>query len=349
MKMGFMKSGIWKPVFVWDELNDEPTKLDRADRSNEIHTEPLPEWTLSVTVSGSGNVVIDPDQATYPDGTWVALAAYPAVGWSFDHWGGDLYSFSNPESILMDDEKSVVAYFTQNQYTLTVNVYGSGSVSKSPNQATYTYGQVVTLTATPTFGWRFNYWTGSVSGSTNPTSVTINGNKVVNAYFIQNIYNISLTTGWNLVSLPYVQADTDITKALSSINGKYDVLKYYDSLDYADPWKSYRPDGLKDLTDIDHKNAVWIHATTPCTLNVYGNIPTSTSIPLYAGWNFVGYPTQDKTRTVSSAFEGTGYDAVEGYISTTPYVQALKGTDIMLPGCGYWVHVPADTTWTVNW
>jgi len=44
------------------------------------------------------------------------------------------------------------------EYTLSVNVEGSGSVTKNPNQTTYTYGQVVTLNATPNTGWSFNHW-----------------------------------------------------------------------------------------------------------------------------------------------------------------------------------------------
>ena len=36
--------------------------------------------------------------------------------------------------------KSVTATFTQDQYALTVNVVGSGSVAKVPDQATYASG-----------------------------------------------------------------------------------------------------------------------------------------------------------------------------------------------------------------
>jgi hypothetical protein len=348
MAMGLMKEG-WKPVFVWDELNDEPTKAGRVDRNNEIHTNPEAEWTLTVTTSGSGYVERNPDQETYPDGTLVTIMAYAYAGWSFDHWGGDIYSFYNPETIEMTEDISVIAYFTQDQYTLTVNIYGSGSVSKSPNQATYTYGQNVQLTAIPDSGWKFDYWSGAITGSTNPRIITIYSNRVVNAHFSQITYNISLSLGWNLVSLPLEQPDTSVTKVLSSINGKYDSIKYYDSRDPADPWKSYRPDGQNDLTGIDHRMAVWIHTNAECTLTLYGTIPTSTTIQLYTGWNFVGYPTHDTTKTVASALAGTGYDRVEGYQSTAPYLKELKDTDPFLPGQGYWVHVPADTTWTINW
>lgn len=350
MQMGYMSSGYWKPVFVWDELNDNPSTKDRVDRSNEIHTEPLPEWILTVTVSGGGTVTKNPNQATYTDGTTVTLTANPDAGWHFDHWEGDLYSFSNPDSILMDDDKYVTAYFAQDQYTLTVNVYGSGSVTKSPNQATYTYGQGVTLTATPAFGWRFDHWSGAISGTTNPRSITMYSSYIVNAHFYQNIFYRNLTVGWNLVSLPYVQASTSITTVMSSISGSYDVVKYYNVQDSADPWKTYRIGGTaNDLANADYTSALWVHATAPCMLTVYGDIPSSTAIPLYTGWNLVGYPSA--TSRLASATLPPVADIVGIWSATSPYVVDYTDKTLvtMTQGNGYWVHVTADTTWNINW
>jgi hypothetical protein len=39
------------------------------------------------------------------------------------------------------------------------------------------------LTAVPASGWVFNYWSEDLSGSTNPTTITIDGNKAVTAMF----------------------------------------------------------------------------------------------------------------------------------------------------------------------
>jgi lysophospholipase L1-like esterase len=69
------------------------------------------------------------------------------------------------------------------QYTLTTSVTGSGSVTKNPNQSTYTSGTQVTLTAIPTSGWAFSTWSGDASGSTNPYVITMTSNKSVTANF----------------------------------------------------------------------------------------------------------------------------------------------------------------------
>jgi len=144
----------------------------------------LREYTLSVTLDGSGSVTKNPNQATYPYGTVVQLTATANTGWTFSSWTGNLSGSTNPASITMNGNKSVTAHFTQNQYTLTITIDGSGSVTKNPNQATYTYGQVVTLTAVPGTGWAFSSWTGDLTGSQNPTSITMNGNKAVTAHFL---------------------------------------------------------------------------------------------------------------------------------------------------------------------
>jgi hypothetical protein len=64
----------------------------------------------------------------------------------------------------------------------------------------------------------------------------------------------------------------------------------------------------------------------------------------------VGYPTQTPM-DIATALAGTGYDLpVEGFNATAPYrISPLADTYLMQPGEGYWVHVPVDTIWTVDW
>jgi len=144
----------------------------------------LREFTVSVSIDGSGGVTKNPNQATYPYGTMVQLTATADTGWVFDSWGGDLSGSTNPASITMTSNKSVTALFTQNYYTLTITVSGTGSVTKNPDQPTYPYGAVVTLTAEPGAGWAFHSWNGDLTGNQNPTTITINGNKTVTAAFV---------------------------------------------------------------------------------------------------------------------------------------------------------------------
>jgi uncharacterized repeat protein (TIGR02543 family) len=144
-------------------------------------------YTLTVNVVGSGSVAKNPDSATYLSGTNVTLTASAAVNWVFQGWSGDLTGSQNPVDITMNGNKTVTATFVAIQpgqeFTLTVNVVGSGSVTENPSNATYASGTVVTLTATPAVNWTFHLWSGDLTGAQNPINITMNANRTVTATF----------------------------------------------------------------------------------------------------------------------------------------------------------------------
>jgi uncharacterized repeat protein (TIGR02543 family) len=113
----------------------------------------------------------------------VTLTASGNPGYSFDHWSGDASGSSPVTTVTMTGDKSVVAHFTSNQYTLTVIIDGQGTVVKVPNQTTYPYNSIVELTAIADENWVFSSWSGDLSGTQNPQNITMNGNKTVTAHF----------------------------------------------------------------------------------------------------------------------------------------------------------------------
>jgi len=52
---------------------------------------------------------------------------------------------------------------------------GNGTVQATPSQPLYTLGQVVTLEAFPDPRWSFTSWSGALSGTINPSQLTMNG------------------------------------------------------------------------------------------------------------------------------------------------------------------------------
>jgi concanavalin A-like lectin/glucanase superfamily protein/List-Bact-rpt repeat protein/fibronectin type III domain protein len=158
-------------------------------------------YTLVVSVDpdGSGSVAKNPDQALYDHGAMVQLTATPAAGYSFVSWSGDTTESTNPISLAMNGNKSVTAHFALNAYTLatTVDPPGSGSISKNPDQASYSSGSSVELTASAATGYHFVDWSGDLPGSTNPQTLTMDADKSVTAHFAVNTYTLTYTSGAN--------------------------------------------------------------------------------------------------------------------------------------------------------
>jgi len=158
----------------------------------DVTVTPSHEYTLTVNEVGGGSVDKDPDQTTYHYGDVVTMTATANLGSSFIGWDGDLLGSDNPETLTIDGHKLVTATFTQDKYTLTVSTVGSGSVDKDPNQATYDYGDIVTLTATADPDWTFADWDGDLSGTTISATLPMDSHKVVTATFTQDQQQIFL-------------------------------------------------------------------------------------------------------------------------------------------------------------
>lgn len=169
------------------------------------------QYTLTTIVDplDSGTITRDIYQDTYTYGTQVVLTATPSLGWTFDGWGGDGSGSDNPLTYTIVGDTSITATFTQNEYTLVVNVepVGSGTVNIYPMQTTYHYGDEVTLTSVANSGWTFLEWSGDATGSDNPLTVTIHGDTNITANFMQDQYTLDVTIeGFGSVAIDPVQA-----------------------------------------------------------------------------------------------------------------------------------------------
>lgn len=185
-------------------------------------------YTLTVNINpvGAGTVSISPQKSSYSAGEVVTLIATASSGYTFTGWTGDVTGTNAQITVTMNSNKTVTANFTQSggggsgggttNYTLTVvvNPTNAGQVTLSPSGGTYASGTQVTLVATANSGYTFSNWSGDLTGTTNPATITMNANKVVVANFTQsggdggggttNYYTLTVTvnpTGAGTVSL----------------------------------------------------------------------------------------------------------------------------------------------------
>ena len=147
-----------------------------------------PARTLTVTAVGNGTITKSPDKPTYLNGESVTLTAIPNPGGgvSFAGWSGGLTGIANPVVITMDADKTITGTFLNNIHSLTtqVNPTGAGSVSAAPAKTAYYQGEIVTLTPVPATGYKFANWSGDLSGTAVPGTLTMTRNSTVTANFV---------------------------------------------------------------------------------------------------------------------------------------------------------------------
>jgi|GEM_PF-1907623 len=185
------------------------------------------------------------------------------------------------------------------------------------------------------------------------------GNVIVESDELNNkktvdTYAISLEPGRRSISIPLIQSDTNLTSVLQTIEESYDHVQWYDPLKPKDHWLSHalnKPSDFSDLLHIDHKMALWITMVSNDYLVVSGEIPKTTTIQLYEGWNFVGYPSLTN-KTIGDALSDIWENVtqVEGYdeMNEPYYLEILSEDDMMITGYGYWICVTKDCEWVIH-
>ena len=178
-----------------ENKNEYPIEDD--DITVTASTPPPETYILTIAADGSGSITPSVGSHTYGAETEVSISATPEAGWRFDNWSSNVAApNSSSTTVTMDSNKRVTAYFSPSggepndsvTYILTVTCEpcDGGSVTLSPTAKDNQYeaGTSVELTATPIKGYAFDSWSGDLSGSTNPLSITMDCAKNVTANFV---------------------------------------------------------------------------------------------------------------------------------------------------------------------
>jgi parallel beta-helix repeat protein len=164
-----------------------------------------------------------------------------------------------------------------------------------------------------------------------------------------------LNQGWNLISIPLIQYNKNITKVLEMIDGYYDAVQWYNSTDKSDPWKHNKIGKSfgNDLFGLNETMGLWIHITQPGdTIFIYnGTQPTINQTKnLIPGWNLVGYPSlsnKNRTDALNNIDFISDVDAIWTYNATTQKWKEITESDNFEVGRGYWMHSKVTKTWIV--
>jgi hypothetical protein len=148
----------------------------------------------------------------------LSLEAIADFGWIFDAWSGDLDETENPTSIIMDSDKQITITFTEKpKYSLEINIVGNGTVEVDGEEyatpmMVYEDSEI-SLQAIPASGWKFDEWSGDITGTTNPKIFTVTTNSSITATFTQSTSSvIDLLSEINIFPNPFVNS-LNITNA----------------------------------------------------------------------------------------------------------------------------------------
>ncbi len=126
---------------------------------------------------------------TYPAGTSVTMTATANSGYRFLNWSDG--NTSNPRTITVTANATYTANFgeqsvTYYTITTTANPSNGGTVTGG---GTYPAGSTALLTAVPNAGYEFSAW--QDGNTSNPRTITVNGNATYTANFAQVSYTIT--------------------------------------------------------------------------------------------------------------------------------------------------------------
>jgi hypothetical protein len=176
--------------------------------------------------------------------------------------------------------------------------------------------------------------------------------------------NIPIVAGWNFISVPISGPTTLPTALLDNTNGGAGLVvwtrvMWYNPMTPSDPWKQYNTGwnaALNDLTAVSNTMGVWLYVTNvgDGVISIGGTgytVPTTTAITLRAGWNMVGFPSDDTTYTVAMLKAACPtvtmveqFDGAQTYLTLT-----MADANVFGQGRGYWIYTSADTIWNKAW
>ncbi|ETR68409.1 MAG: hypothetical protein OMM_04582 [Candidatus Magnetoglobus multicellularis str. Araruama] len=223
-----------------------------------------------------------------------------------------LFNEGTPSVTTKDGSVSIVE---KNRYILDLDIIGNGQVLVNdtfetlPWKGVFTENETIQLEATPLES--FYQWMGDITNNHNSISIVMNRNKQIKAVF--NRFDFILKKGWNLVSLPVIPVDNQLSSIFPDADIAYEFQQGgYRMVDRLIPGKGY-----------------WVKIPTDKTYPI-GGLPFNSFITEYhTGWNLIGVTDQVSTPEDHSLTDITAiYEYCEGAYDI-PYQ--------FEPGKGYWL------------
>ncbi len=193
-----------------DLSGDENSQQLLIDSNKSVTAHFQDTFILIVDIVGEGYVLADgqlysdsdvPVQIPVAAGSTVNLDAFPEDLWNFVEWTGDLSGSRPDQQLFFDSDKHVIANFTPDTYTLTIDIVGEGFVNAENTiydtddvvvELTVSAGDSFSLDAFPADYYSFVHWSGDLQGPQSAQDLFIDGDKQVTAHFQRDTYILEI-------------------------------------------------------------------------------------------------------------------------------------------------------------
>ncbi|RDC63890.1 Kelch repeat-containing protein [Adhaeribacter pallidiroseus] len=175
LKLGFLENCFTRQVESKEEIKVK-NLLFTLEGEKQYRLSSSASW-LKITKNAAGTAL---PSGTYVEATIAAAGlapgSYQAVITAKGFGSGKAYA---------DAQFCVNLKITKGSSLLAVTKTGNGSVTTSPSKKIYDYGEKVKLTAKAANGYTFVNWSGDASGSQNPLTIFLKGDRKITAHFRQ--------------------------------------------------------------------------------------------------------------------------------------------------------------------
>lgn len=155
------------------------------------------EYELKTSISGKGNIRIEPLKENYNHKDKVTLTAEAANGWVFDNWVNDISGDDFNKEIEIIQDTDIRAVFSKKEYSLDVDTFGDGEIRIEPEHSSYRHNELVKIIANPNDGWILDRWDNYDGENTKSIEFRIQGDKNISAIFREKISNLNFNTVYN--------------------------------------------------------------------------------------------------------------------------------------------------------
>ena len=159
-------------------------------------------------------------------------------------------------------------------------------------------------------------------------------------------FDITLSPGANLISLPLVPDDIGIEAVLAGILDRVETVWQYDTSGAVPRWRSYAPGAPSDLRVMRDGLGYWVllkdGGAGDAVLTVTGREETGPARRVARGWNLVGYTSTSPQAPGEylGALGGSAGTTMVGYAGGAAVaVLPSAAPPQLIPGRGYWLYL----------